>query len=106
MESAGTSPKREEIQIEHLADPLDQIKSNLDREMVLQVVDHQARLGQDIQLALQAIEEGTYGVCRRCDRQIPRKRLDAVPWARMCVACQSAVEALAQDSESLFRDAA
>ena len=106
-EALGSSVAREDVQIEYLADPLDQIKSNLDREMALQSIDHKARLVQDLQLALAAIEDGTYGVCERCDQSIPPKRLDAVPWARRCVPCQSVEEAAGrQDEERAYRHAA
>jgi len=37
--------------------------------------------------ALRAIEEGTYGVCARCEERIPQARLDAMPYARLCVSC-------------------
>lgn len=42
----------------------------------------------EIEQALERIEEGTYGICMECERPITPKRLDAVPWARYCVACQ------------------
>src|SRR5882762_4089574 len=33
-----------------------------------------------IERALQRIENGSYGVCRECDEEIPTKRLQAIPW--------------------------
>ena len=97
----GTSVAREDLQIEHLAEPLDQIKSNLDREMALRRLDNNARLIQNLQLALEAVEDGSYGVCESCDKPIPPRRLDAVPWARLCVPCQSAAEATGEEPEEL-----
>lgn len=105
-ELAGTSPHREELQIEYLADPLDQIKSNSDRELALQQVDRQSRLVQDIEYALEAIDQGSYGICSDCEEPIPQKRLNAVPWARLCVPCQSRLEAAGRDAEAVFSDAA
>lgn len=35
---------------------------------------------------------GTYGVCRLCGKDIPRKRLEAVPGATLCVSCQELME--------------
>ncbi len=90
---------REELQLEYLADPLDQIVSNTNREMAMLQIDQQARLVHDVKLALEAIEDGTYGVCERCEQAIPRRRLDAVPWARLCVPCQSAEEAAGHTGE-------
>jgi DnaK suppressor protein len=52
--------------------------SNTDRE-VLQQVDE----------ALARITRGEYGVCTECGTEINKKRLEAVPWASLCVSCQS-----------------
>lgn len=41
-----------------------------------------------IQEALDRLAAGDYGVCLECEQPIPRRRLDAVPWARYCVPCQ------------------
>ena len=37
--------------------------------------------------ALKKIELGTYGTCERCGSAIPIERLDALPWAILCVDC-------------------
>jgi RNA polymerase-binding protein DksA len=42
--------------------------------------------------ALQKIDAGTYGVCDRCGKQIPAARLDALPYATLCVDCQGRFE--------------
>jgi RNA polymerase-binding transcription factor len=55
--------------------------SNTDRE-ALQRVDE----------ALQRIANGTYGVCAECGQELNRKRLEAVPWASHCIACQEKIE--------------
>lgn len=105
-EVLGTSVAREELQIEYLADPLDQIKSNTDREMTLRNLDRKSRLVHEIQFALAAIEDGTYGLCANCEEPIPRRRLDAVPWARLCVSCQEEAEAAGVGMEPVFTHAA
>ena len=46
-----------------------------------------------IQQALQALDRGEYGECRRCGEDISEKRLTAVPWAMTCITCQEATEA-------------
>ena len=45
-----------------------------------------------IEAALQAIENGTYGVCQDCDQEISEKRLKYNPNAQRCLACQEAAE--------------
>jgi DnaK suppressor protein len=38
------------------------------------------------------IDEGTYGVCERCEEAIPVKRLELLPFTRYCVQCQTELE--------------
>lgn len=47
-----------------------------------------------VEAALDRIDAGGYGVCRRCGRTIDPERLEAVPWAELCVDCQRESEAL------------
>jgi DnaK suppressor protein len=41
-----------------------------------------------IDQALERIKKGAYGVCEVCESELAQKRLEAVPWARHCTACQ------------------
>ena len=50
------------------------------------------RMLRDIQDALSRIDDRTYGVCENCDGEINSRRLEAVPWAAMCVKCQELLE--------------
>lgn len=43
----------------------------------------------DVERALGALDEGTYGICDRCGATIPEERLEARPWTALCVACAS-----------------
>jgi DnaK suppressor protein len=105
-ELLGASPRIEDLRVENLADPLDQIKSALDREMTMNQLDARAHLVQHIRAALGAISDGTYGFCESCEERIPLKRLKAVPWARRCVRCQMDVESQRQGGSSLMNVAA
>jgi DnaK suppressor protein len=40
-----------------------------------------------IEAALQRIEEGTYGLCETCGKQIAPERLEVLPWAPDCIDC-------------------
>lgn len=57
------------------------------------------KLLRDVQDALQRFALGSYGICHRCEEPISAKRLDAVPWAKFCVACQEAIAARAAAGE-------
>ena len=52
---------------------------------------------QQIDEALQRIDDGTYGKCVICGRPIGTKRLDAVPWTPYCAKDQALIEAAGQD---------
>lgn len=47
-----------------------------------------SRLGE-IERALTRLADGTYGQCENCSQPIPPRRLEALPFATLCVACQS-----------------
>lgn len=42
---------------------------------------------QDVEDALTRTENGTYGKCERCGSEIPLPRLEARPYARLCIGC-------------------
>jgi len=92
---------REELRVDSEPDSLDRVRSNADRDMAVQLLNRDNRLLRDVQSAIIRIKEGTYGLCAQCEEPIPSKRLEAVPWARLCIACQAKAEATAQ-----FKDAA
>ena len=50
------------------------------------------RLVYHIDEALRRIEDGSYGKCRSCEKQINKERLTAVPHARLCIECKSSEE--------------
>lgn len=47
----------------------------------------------EIDQALKAIDTGTYGICERCGRPINPERLEAKPWALLCIQCQEELDA-------------
>lgn len=52
------------------------------------IKDLEKRL-KNIDLAFTKIQKGTYGVCEKCNKQIPLPRLELLPEARYCVECES-----------------
>jgi len=49
--------------------------------------------------ALENIREGKYGICARCSKDIPKERLEFLPYAKYCVHCQEIVSSLNQPME-------
>lgn len=49
-----------------------------------------SQLTHEIDRALEKLEESSYGLCDGCGSPIPAERLEALPWAVLCVACKAA----------------
>lgn len=62
------------------------------REIASQLTTQERNTLLAIDLALQKIKEGKYGICERCNKVIPEERLEAVPYCRYCINCQKALE--------------
>ncbi len=92
-EVSGTPLNREEIAIERAPDMIDDVQNTTERELALGSINRQWQTLRAIDQALQRLEEGSFGVCAECDRQIHPKRLQAVPWAALCLSCQAAKDA-------------
>ncbi len=61
----------------------------VDRERNLALSGQALLAVEEIDDALRRIEDKTYGYCERCFQPIPKPRLRALPYARLCVACKS-----------------
>jgi DnaK suppressor protein len=62
-------------------------------EMNLALKVHEQTKLNDIKLALKKIDNGTYGICENCKKQIQPDRLEIMPTARFCMECQEDKEA-------------
>jgi len=65
---------------------------NFDRDFALSLLSSDQDAVYEIDEAIKRIEKGTYGVCELTGKQIPRARLDAIPWARFTVEAQAQLE--------------
>jgi RNA polymerase-binding protein DksA len=59
-----------------------------DRELDYTLEENSEHVLADIDAALKRIEDGTYGTCTTCGKQIPEERLEARPSATLCIDCQ------------------
>jgi RNA polymerase-binding transcription factor DksA len=62
------------------------------RDKTIQFASRDGQILQAINDALFRLQEGTYGTCARCGEPIHAERLEAVPHARFCSACQEKEE--------------
>jgi len=63
--------------------------ATVDREMDLYLSAQARSTILEIDRALEKIADGSYGICEQCHQPIPDARLEALPYASMCVACKS-----------------
>ena len=61
----------------------------VDRERNLALSAQASAAVEEIDDAMRKIDRTTYGACERCHQPIPKARLRALPFARLCVACKS-----------------
>ncbi len=59
-----------------------------EEEISIQLKQTDTKLLRAIEVALQRIESGTYGICIDCDEEIAAARLKAVPWTKVCISCK------------------
>ncbi len=53
--------------------------------------DRNAQHLAQVEDALRRLDDGTFGACTRCGRPIAAERLEAIPWAALCIDCQRIV---------------
>jgi RNA polymerase-binding protein DksA len=59
--------------------------ATFDREMASTLEENSNHVLAEIEAALGRIEGGTYGLCERCGKPIGEERLEALPWATLCI---------------------
>ncbi len=79
---------REGITIEKNADALDEVQHAAERELAIRNLDRESQMLRNVRGALRRLDDGSFGICIRCDEEINPKRLNAVPWAPFCITCQ------------------
>jgi len=60
---------------------------NFEQEFTLSLMENDGGTLAQIEASLERIEEGTYGLCEECGVKIPKNRLNAIPYATLCVRC-------------------
>lgn len=72
--------------------PGDLATITLDREIDFTLEEADERVLAAVDAALARIEEGTYGICTSCGQAISEERLEARPWAELCIDCARKAE--------------
>jgi DnaK suppressor protein len=66
--------------------------ATLGREIDYTLGENSEEVLAQIDAALKRLDEGTYGTCARCGGEIAPERLDATPWASLCIDCKREAE--------------
>ena len=78
--------------LEALPDVSDQASAEADQNFSMRIRDRERKLLKKIEEALARMSSGTYGICERCDGDIPYKRLKARPVTTLCIECKTLQE--------------
>ena len=102
---------REGITIERTADALDEVQFAAARELRTRTLERESSLMRDVRLALDRVADGSYGDCLQCEAEIALRRLNAIPWATLCIRCQEQADRRPrltrfQDEDVAYLDAA
>lgn len=93
IESARKTMEEESnFDTDDLPDEIDQASSEYAQSMAFRLRDREKFLLKKIEKALLRIEDGSFGVCERCEEPISMKRLEARPVTTLCIRCKEEQE--------------
>ncbi len=75
-----------------IQDIADQASSAYTKEFLLSIGDTERRMLAQVDEALEKIRQETYGLCEVCGEMIGERRLEALPFAKLCINCQEEEE--------------
>ena len=91
MEREALTGQDQEVSVDHMAD---HGSDTFDQDFTLGLIENEEQTIREIDIAIERIAEGTYGVCEPCIEDpkraksgphIPKARLEAIPYTRYCV---------------------
>jgi DnaK suppressor protein len=83
--SIGDETGEDSVYDNHLADTA---TVTYDRELDYTLEENSGHVLNEIDAALKRIDDGIYGTCTSCGKEIPPERLEARPWATLCIGCK------------------
>ncbi len=88
--TGSLAPPEEAIQTSYdVEEPEEEAVDLQETDVDQAILDNEKTLLAEVQQALARIDNGTYGICSNCGQPIPEKRLEAIPWATLCLTCES-----------------
>ncbi|MDP6442195.1 MAG: TraR/DksA family transcriptional regulator [Pirellulaceae bacterium] len=89
---AGDLSLLKELRQQSSGDVVDVASDSAQDEISSQLAEVESRELTSIETALERLREGSYGMCERCTQAIPLARLQALPYATLCINCQREAE--------------
>ncbi|MFA5859933.1 MAG: TraR/DksA family transcriptional regulator [Elusimicrobiota bacterium] len=75
-----------------VGDEIDTASKTLEKELLYELTDNERKQLEEIENAIEKIEQNRYGSCESCRVKIPETRLKAIPSTRYCIECQRKME--------------
>lgn len=75
-----------------VADIGDMSSNAYNRDVLFNLSETQRQRIRDIDIALERIEQGEYGICMQCGEEIAPRRLEVRPFSRYCIECKTDIE--------------
>lgn len=91
-EVRGSNVGSLETSTDGIQDIADQASSAYTKEFLLSIGDAERRMLRQVDEALDKIRQDTYGLCESCGEMINERRLEALPFAKLCISCQEQEE--------------
>jgi DnaK suppressor protein len=88
IESQGADPNSDDVAFVADAGFADRGHSTGERSQVIAVIRALRSNLLDVERGLAKMDAGTYGICERCGESISLERLEALPWAVLCIDCK------------------
>jgi DnaK suppressor protein len=89
---AGDLSLLKELRAQTAGDMVDAALDSAQDEISSQLAEVESRELASIENALRRMKEGKFGVCEGCGNHIPMARLNALPYATLCIECQREAE--------------
>jgi DnaK suppressor protein len=77
---------------EAFPDVSDQASAEAEQNFLMRIREREQRLIKKIDEALERMDQNTYGICERCEEEIPYPRLKARPVTTLCINCKTLEE--------------
>jgi DnaK suppressor protein len=90
LQDHGASVDGDVVEVDVNEGFADSAQATAERSQLLSMVEQLKDHYGEVLAALHRFDAGRYGKCERCGNEIPTERLEAIPAARLCVACKQA----------------